>query len=358
MLVLLSSGATRRYRDDIIRALALPAGSDLQFRYDRRYIDPSLLKRIEAGGVQNEEAIVLYLWSDKEKAYTEIVPCRMVKVVSAEFAGSSCIVRLRAGNFVSGLDDPKFKTCLSAEERTLLPTWESKVGVGPVLNGKFFFSIKDGLSNHATEDIAAFEGAAISLARFKDFSDPQSSTLFYTVRRVIKFGFGDNDPSRARSFKPNAGSYELYSGEHYETEIYTFVPPGVELKSAELHIDSDVDAVEFPLGNRRDINSRYDLKRVSFQIPEQVQAVSAGIHLYITDPGDQASRRSDILLPIRFTGSLQFAIARIVLIGLGASGSGIVAANAAGKLNFGNAVLMIFLGLVAAIGTVFTSLKK
>ena len=40
MLTLLSSGATRRYRDDIIRALALPVGAELQFRYDRRFIEP------------------------------------------------------------------------------------------------------------------------------------------------------------------------------------------------------------------------------------------------------------------------------------------------------------------------------
>jgi hypothetical protein len=43
MLVLLSSGATRRYRDDNIRTLALPRGGELQFRYDRRYIDPAVL---------------------------------------------------------------------------------------------------------------------------------------------------------------------------------------------------------------------------------------------------------------------------------------------------------------------------
>jgi hypothetical protein len=52
MLVLLSSGATRRYRDDIIRVLALPKGAELQFRYDRRYIDDALLTGIDTNKVK------------------------------------------------------------------------------------------------------------------------------------------------------------------------------------------------------------------------------------------------------------------------------------------------------------------
>src|SRR2546422_500513 len=116
MLVLLSSGATRRYRDDIIRILALPAGTDLQFRYERRYIQKEVLDRIEAGQLKNEPAIVLYLWSDREKLHTECVPCRFVTVVEAEFAGASCIVRLRVGSFVTNLDDAKFRSMLSDEE--------------------------------------------------------------------------------------------------------------------------------------------------------------------------------------------------------------------------------------------------
>ena len=75
MLVLVSSGARPRYRDDIVRALALPSGADLQFRYDRTYVDDLVARRIDGGGLRNEPGIILYLWSDRDKLETEFVPC-------------------------------------------------------------------------------------------------------------------------------------------------------------------------------------------------------------------------------------------------------------------------------------------
>jgi hypothetical protein len=354
MLVLLSSGATPRYRDDIIRILALPAGADLQFRYDRRYIDAALLKKIESGDVRDEEAVALYLWSDKDKLHTELVPCRFVRVVGAEFAGSSCIIRLRAENFVTGLDDSKFRATLKAEESSLLPQWEAKPEVGPVLNGKFFFPIQADLSKCATNNITAFEETAKSLARYKDFSDARG-TLFFTVRRLTKIERGDR-LSTTRGAQPLGGSYELLSGQSYAIEIYSFVPPTIELKAARLHIDSDVSAVEFPLGHQLDIDSRYDLKRFPFQVQEQIRSISAGLRIYVTDP-ENKDVRSDILVPVRFNGSLLFAIARTALIAIGTSGTGIVAASAAGKLDTNTGVLICAFGLVAAAGTVFNSLR-
>jgi len=38
MFVCLSSGSSARYREDILRALAMPVGSRLQFRYDQKWV--------------------------------------------------------------------------------------------------------------------------------------------------------------------------------------------------------------------------------------------------------------------------------------------------------------------------------
>jgi hypothetical protein len=278
-----------------------------------------------------------------------------MKVVGARFTGSSCIVRLRAGEFVKDLNDSTFRGSLTDSESALLPRWEMKPEVGPVLNGKFFFSIAANLQAYATSDLVAFENTAIALVAHKDFSDPHSR-VFYTVSRVGLSGQGIGEVPSSSTAKD--GWYELSSGEHYQMDVYSFVPPKADLKSSKLHIDSDVKTVEFPLGDHRDIDSRYDIKQFSFQAPEQIQTLSAGVRLYLTGPGDQDTAHSDITIPIRFRGSLRLAIGRILLIGLGTSGPGIVAAQTVGKLNFGVAVLMLFLGFMAATGTVFTSLKK
>ena len=49
MLILISSSAQQRYADDIIRALAHPAGTTFQFRYDKKYVDGLLGQRVLDG---------------------------------------------------------------------------------------------------------------------------------------------------------------------------------------------------------------------------------------------------------------------------------------------------------------------
>lgn len=48
MLLCLSSGFTPRYRDDVLRAISMPSGSHLRFRYELSLI-PVSLKPLIAG---------------------------------------------------------------------------------------------------------------------------------------------------------------------------------------------------------------------------------------------------------------------------------------------------------------------
>ncbi len=358
MLVLLSSGASRRYRDDIIRVLALPADAELQFRYDRKYIHESLAQRIDTGQLKRENGIVLYLSSDKENLSAETVPCRFVTVVDAEFAGSSCIIRLRVGGFVADLDDAKLRSALSPEEVPLLPHWEIASGTAPKLAGKFFFAIGCALGQHAKDDLSCFEIIAAALGQYKDFS-AAPSTAFYTVRRLVRI----NDTSTRTSaphdiFQPTEGMYKLSSGDRYELAVYCFFPPSAEDRTATLHIGSDVKAVKFPLGKDRDIDSRYDLKRFLFSVEKQTMSLPAGLRLFLTGPETDDRARADIVIPVVFAGSLPFALGRIGLIGFGASVPAMIAASSAGKLSLNVALVMFLAGIVAGVGTVFTSLKK
>lgn len=352
MLVLLSSGATRRYRDDIVRALALPAGAELQFRYDRRYIDSELLKEIDTSELRNERAIILYLWSDKDQLQTGYVPCRFVTVIGAESVGSSYIVRLRIESFVADFDDAKLRSDLSSEEDALLPKWRATTGAGATLDGKFFFRIHSSLSCVPTDSLTAFEATAIALSHYKDFAGAQSK-VFYSVRRLVIVNQRNVSLSECPIASLVAGTYDLSSGQQYEMEIYCFLPPGAETRSAKLRIASDVEAVSFPLGHTRDIDSRYDLKRFPLRVEQQTGSVAAGLHIYLTDIESEDKSYSDILLPVFFRGSLLLAAARVAVIGIGASGPAMIAASSAGKLNLGIALLMLLFGCVAGLGIHF-----
>lgn len=67
MLVLLSSNARRRYRDDIVRALAYPEGAEFRFRYAGKYIEPNIIARHDRICALNIPGIVCHL-SDKAGA--------------------------------------------------------------------------------------------------------------------------------------------------------------------------------------------------------------------------------------------------------------------------------------------------
>jgi hypothetical protein len=78
----------------------------------------------------------------------------------------------------------------------------------------------------------------------------------------------------------------------------------------------------------------------------------------MTDTENENKAYSDIILPVFFRGSLLLAAARVAVIGIGTSGPAMIAANSAGKLNLGIALLMLLLGCVAGLGTVVSTLKR
>jgi hypothetical protein len=57
-----SSGAQRQYRDDIIRAMAMPAGCELTFRYRHKYLSRAVQDYLQGGKVSGtDEVLICYL---------------------------------------------------------------------------------------------------------------------------------------------------------------------------------------------------------------------------------------------------------------------------------------------------------
>ena len=59
MHICLSSGARPRYREDIVRALAMPEGTHLAFRYDQKWVDPNVIRDLRE-------------WLDDPFAYSKV----------------------------------------------------------------------------------------------------------------------------------------------------------------------------------------------------------------------------------------------------------------------------------------------
>jgi hypothetical protein len=305
MPLLLSSGARPRYRDDILRALALPQGLDLQFRYDRELVADALVEQARQGRLVGQTGVICYGWVSAG-APPRLVPCRSVHVTSASLVGSSCVLILRVGGFVAGLTDTELRARLAPAESALLPIWHPVDGGDDRLIGKFVLETTADLRSFVTHDLTSFEQIATTLSRFTDFQ--QRGLAFFTVRAIFRV----RDPATTgatipigietrRNASPVNGRYRLQSGASYDAEIYTFAARrGGTDAGTKLHVTSDKRELEFPLESVRVLDSRYDLQRFRIATQQQITAIFAVLRIYLKGEDDGDTPRADILLPRYF----------------------------------------------------------
>lgn len=89
MFICLSSGARPRYRQDIIRAIAMPRGSRLQFRYRLELVAERVKQRIKDRTYKNTKALIAYLDQQDRTKVPELIPCRFGRIVHAQIHGST-----------------------------------------------------------------------------------------------------------------------------------------------------------------------------------------------------------------------------------------------------------------------------
>jgi hypothetical protein len=121
LLILLSSGARRRYRDDIIRALAHPPGTQLRFRYGRNYVANVLLSTPGSKALVGQDALICHLADQQDGKPALLVPCRFVSVDQAQMVGSSLILTLRADAYVQRLNNEALRNLMTPDELAILP---------------------------------------------------------------------------------------------------------------------------------------------------------------------------------------------------------------------------------------------
>lgn len=99
-VLLLSSDLRRRYAEDILTALAMPAGSMIQFRYEAAYVAPALQRAIADGTVVGSKAIVAFI-ADRDTDKPFLVPVRFAPVVWARCVADIFIIKLQVGAYVN-----------------------------------------------------------------------------------------------------------------------------------------------------------------------------------------------------------------------------------------------------------------
>jgi hypothetical protein len=361
MLILLSSSAQQRYADDIVRALAHPAGTSFQFRYDKKYVDAKLGERI----LLREPVLICYLSVDPAAKTARLIPCRFATVAKVEIVGSSWIFSLNAGSFVAALDDAAIRAALSHDERVMIPAFDVQ-GNGPT--GKFALRVNAQLYRNSqyapgVKAMAAFEETATALSADPRFA-PGKGLSFFTV-----FSLKTTDrwwwkrQQGTAEIAPVNGRYPLWLGWRYWLELYSYSPAGgaPTANPTKLACESSDPAVRFTVSANHTLDSRYDLNRSHFTSTPTQMSVPAGlrISLKIPDPAKPSDivDRCDITLEAGFRGAIGWTISRVGFIAVGAAAPAAIAAVKADQFTWPLFAMMVVGGAIGAIGTLFPTLR-
>lgn len=99
-LLLLSSNVRRQYAEDILTALALPAGATIRFRYRSDYVVAPVDRDVAKNEIKGTKALLAFI-ADHETGHPFVVPVRYATVVSAEPSETAVIFRLQLDEYVA-----------------------------------------------------------------------------------------------------------------------------------------------------------------------------------------------------------------------------------------------------------------
>ena len=286
-------------------------------------------------------------------------------MAKVEIVGSSWIFTLNADSFVAALDDAAIRAALQQGERDLIPAFDAK---GNEPGGKFALSV--GAEFHRNSQYApgakamdAFEETATALSADPRFA-PGKGISFFTV-----FALNTNDRwwwsrrNGAVEIRPVNGRYLLWLGWRYWLELYSYSPTGGAplAHPTKLACESSDPAVRFTASASHTLDLRYDLNRSHFTSTPAQMSVPAGLRISLKIP-DQAKPsdvvdRCDITLEARFRGALGWTTARIGFIAVGAAAPAAIAALKADQFTWPLFAMMVVGGAIAAVGTLFPTLK-
>jgi hypothetical protein len=164
-LLLLSSDLRRRYAEDILTALALPADSLIQFRYGSDYVVPALQRLVANGSIVGAMATLAFV-ADADTDEPFVVPARFASVVSATCIADIFTFKLRVGPYINLDQYPRKRDGIVKSSRTFLDNLIAT-------NGSFYPAVSNfpdlGI-NEALDSATQWLGAARRLSLHKTFS--------------------------------------------------------------------------------------------------------------------------------------------------------------------------------------------
>lgn len=264
----------------------MPAGTWLAFRYDRRWIDPHLQRRLdvpkERKQLKGTEVVIAYIDQSDESREIEIVPCRYATLVDVASLGQTASLQLEVQELAHAAELATFNEELR-ERAALLPR-RTEGGV----EGAYWFEI-DALpvAERATSE-STWEEIVAQLAPRTDFANER---FFYNVQGIVDVG-------RGRLLHAKKNTFRLRPGRDYELHLYHYYP-GEENVEAEVQASVTGAPIEFTMTPELLLDSRYDLKRIPFRTGSPVPAERGVLTLRRRGRADSQEWKWDLDLGLR-----------------------------------------------------------
>lgn len=251
MYVLLSSAASARYRDDVLRCLAAPIGSRIQFRYDEPWVAPNIYPNPQE--VKGQEALVCFIdhdAHDDQEVPFPMVPVRCVEIKNAERYGTALILDLEMKDFAYVERVQDFTDEISQGKRT--PRISQETGR---INGWYFFSITQ--IPNSVEKGKSLELWQKIINQLFQYAPFQNEPLFWTILGLHEVPTSvEHEPFTSL---PN----ELRGARTYHLAIYHYHP--TTAPSDETLAINCGGSISLFSAEEIKIDCRYDLKRTRLQ---------------------------------------------------------------------------------------------
>lgn len=246
MLIAHSSAASTRYKLDILRALILPMGAHLTFRYDKKYLPGQLAEEFEKNSIRDQKVVISSLFDDSVNQSTAFIPIRFAEIVETKILGTMCLLVMRLGGFAVVGDD----TLWTNEIQKLasnLPAY--KAGK---LQGMFCERLSS--NSQTLREIMDMTSWTAAITRLQKIPTYASEPYFYCIPGVL-----DSDDRKYMEIQ--SGKFQLKTSSDYQVHLvyYAISKPA---KDYVMKLESNDGLIRFVDSDTVFVDTRYDEKMI------------------------------------------------------------------------------------------------
>lgn len=266
MLILLSSSKRKRYRDDILRCLAAPIGTRVQFRYSERLVEHPIWER--PATYEGHRGLVCSVDLSVVGKPCPLVPVRHVTVEKIYQHGTTMSVVLVIGDLALTDDVDRVTSEIDTRSGGKVPRNTTPHDDAEGASGLFFFGVEGDIGYVKSETtVRNWENTTRTLYKLDGY---EKEPFFWTVLGMLP---GATDESKASAdvnrFVP--WDEKVDAQREYTLLVYVFHPmldrwdPG----TCHLRLSSYPEIVtSYPLDVM--VDSPYDVKRWRFSVRSPV----------------------------------------------------------------------------------------